>query len=65
MMGLGLIIPLLLIGVIAYALGWRPNINQANPPQAGQTPVEILKSRYTRGEISRDEYTQMLHDLSD
>lgn len=63
MMGFGLIIPLLLVGVIAYALGWRP---QGNPPPsrpAGQTPLEILQARYARGEISREEYEALRRDL--
>lgn len=28
-----------------------------------QTPVEILKTRYAKGEIDRDEYLQRLSDL--
>jgi len=63
MMGLGLIVPLLLIGVVAYALGWRPQSNQTGPAQSNQTPVEILKARYAHGEISREEYDQMHRDL--
>ena len=63
MMGFGLIIPLLLIGGIAYALGWRPQINQSGPAQTEQTPLELLKERYARGEISRDEYEQTRRDL--
>lgn len=71
MMGLGLIAPLLLFGglvfAVAYALGWRPQVTQ-QPKQPGsgqssQTPVEILKARYARGEITRDEYEQMRLDL--
>jgi len=65
MMGFGLIIPLLLIGGIAYALGWRPQSNQTGPTQTGQTPLELLKERYARGEISRAEYDQMRRDLED
>ena len=63
MMGLGLIVPLLLIGLVAYALGWRPQLNQNGSAQIGQTPLEILKARYARGEISREEYEQMHLDL--
>ena len=63
MMGLGLLTPLLLIGVVAYALGWRPQFNQSGPAQTSQTPLEILKARFARGEISRDEYEQMQRDL--
>jgi putative membrane protein len=63
MMGFGLIVPLVLIGAVAYALGWRPQFNQSGPSQAGQTPLELLKARYARGEISREEYDQMRRDL--
>ncbi|HSB01793.1 MAG TPA: SHOCT domain-containing protein [Anaerolineales bacterium] len=63
MMGFGLIVPLLLIGTVAYALGWRPKFNQTGPAPTSQTPVEILKARYARGEISREEYEQMGRDL--
>lgn len=63
MMGFGLIIPLLVIGGIAYALGWRPQVNQTGPAQASQTPLELLKERYARGEISRAEFDQMRRDL--
>ena len=63
MMGFGLIIPLLVIGAIAYALGWRPQSNQTGPAQTGQTPLELLKARYARGEISREEYDLMRRDL--
>jgi len=63
MMGFGLIVPLLLIGAVAYALGWQPQFNQTRPAQTSQTPLEILKARYVRGEISRDEYEQMRRDL--
>ena len=63
MMGFGLIIPLLLIGGIAYALGWRPQFNQTGLAQTKQTPLEILKARYVRGEISREQYEAMKADI--
>jgi putative membrane protein len=64
MMGFGLLFPLLIIGVIAYAMGWRPEfLNQGAPHQAQKTPLEILKERYARGEISQEEYHQMRQDL--
>jgi putative membrane protein len=63
MMVFGLIVPLLLIGLVAYALGWRPQFTQSGPAQTSQTPVEILRARYARGEITRDEYEQMRRDL--
>jgi putative membrane protein len=63
MMGLWLIVPLLLIGAVVYAIGFRPQFNQTSPAQTGQTPVEILKARYARGEITREEYEQIHRDL--
>ena len=63
MMGFGLIVPLLLIGAVAYALGSRPQFNQTLPAQTSQTPLDILKARYARGEISREDYDEMLRDL--
>lgn len=64
MMGLWMIAPLLfLIGVVAYALGWRPQRSQTGPARTGPTPKEILKARYARGEITREEYDQTRLDL--
>lgn len=63
MMGFGLIVPLILIGVVVYALGWRPQFNQTGSPPSSQTPEEILKARYARDEISREEYEQIRRDL--
>ena len=63
MMGFGLIVPLILIGVVAYALGWRPQFNQAGLSLTNQTPQEILQARYARGDITREEYEQMRQDL--
>ncbi len=37
---------------------------QDKATEAESTPREILKKRYARGEISREEYQQMLSDLN-
>ena len=63
MMGFGLIVPLLLIGLVAYALGWRPQFNPSGPAPTSQPPVEVLKARYARGEVTREEYEQVRRDL--
>jgi putative membrane protein len=62
MMGLDLIL-LVIVGAIAYALGLRPKFNQTGPAPTSQTPIEILKARYVRGEITREEYEQIRQDL--
>jgi putative membrane protein len=35
-----------------------------NRSAGGQSPREILQARYARGEITREQYQQMLQDLS-
>lgn len=35
-----------------------------NQPSGSQSPREILQARYARGEITREQYQQMLQDLS-
>ncbi len=63
MMGIGLILTVAVIVAIAYGLGWRPQSNTTTPDQNGQTPLEQLKARYARGEITREVYEQMRRDL--
>ena len=64
MMGFGLLFTLLIVGLIAYALGWKPQFtNRSAPHESQPTALEILKTRYARGEISQDEYQQMRRDL--
>jgi uncharacterized membrane protein len=62
MMGFDLIL-IVIVGAIAYSLGWRPQFNQTRPAQTGQTPLEILNARYARGELTHEEYEQMRLDL--
>lgn len=63
MMGLMWIVPLLLLGCVIYALGWRPQSNRYGLNNTIHTPAEILKARFAKGDISRDEYDQMRRDL--
>ncbi len=63
MMGLEVIFVVVIVGAIAYALGWRPEFSHSKTAQTGQTPADILKARFARGEIGREEYEQKLRDL--
>ena len=64
-MWLGLLIPILLIVAIAYAYGWRPGENSTFRMTANQkSPLDIVKDRYARGEISREEYEELRRDLA-
>ena len=67
MMGFGLIGTILVIVLIAYVLGWRPQGSEnffGNSSSQQQTPMEILKQRYARGEIDQQEFEQIRSDLS-
>lgn len=56
----------LIIGGIALLVAWL--FRQGRPIEAGPGPgveraLDILKERYARGEITREQYEQMRHDL--
>ena len=54
-------IVILIVWAVKRFTGGSANLNQ---PSGGQSPREILQARYARGEITRDQYQQMLSDLS-
>jgi putative membrane protein len=53
---------IVLIGVVVYFIIRQQNIGKSET--TGETPLEILKKRYAKGEISREEYERMKNDLS-
>ena len=66
MMGFGLIWVILIVAVVAYLMGWRPqNLEFAGPREqrSEKAPLEILKERYARGDISKEEFERMRADL--
>jgi putative membrane protein len=67
-MGFGWLFMILIWGLvllgIAALVRWLFARPSANAGAERQTAVEILRERYARGEIGRDEYEQKLHDLS-
>ncbi|MPZ50573.1 MAG: SHOCT domain-containing protein [Dehalococcoidia bacterium] len=36
---------------------------RSSAPGGGETPLDIAKRRYAQGEISREQYEQIRHDL--
>jgi putative membrane protein len=61
---IGLILNLAIIIGIVFLVVWAVKrfTGGTNSPTA-QTPREILQTRYARGEITREQYQQMLNDL--
>ena len=55
------IILLILIGVIIYLV---INKQKSTAGGDGETPLEILKKRYAKGEISKQEFEKMKKDLT-
>jgi putative membrane protein len=58
-MGIVWIAFLVLVGFGVYYFFKNKNINK----DANETPLDILKRRYARGEITKEEYEQMKVDL--
>ena len=61
MAGFGLIWILLLI--VAAVLLWRVLGSRRSSHKNIETPVNILKQRYARGEITKSEFESLKHDL--
>jgi putative membrane protein len=60
------VIPLLVIGGVAWlvlALA-RGSQGTALIPSARETPLDTLKVRYAKGEISKEQFEQMKRDLT-
>jgi len=65
---IGLVLNILIIGGIVWLVVWavrRLAGGSAHWSQSsgGQSPREILQVRYARGEITREQYQEMLKDL--
>ena len=60
--GIGLI---LLVVIIWFVVSYK-NKNQnifSNQNTSSETPLEILKKRYAKGEITKEEFDERLKDL--
>ena len=54
----------ILIGVVVLII-WAVKRFTSNNTSAGSQPArEILQARYVRGELTREQYQQMLQDIS-
>ena len=71
--GLGWVVMLLFWGLvivgIVFLIRWlvMPTVEQgrAGLPSAHKTPADILRERYARGEIEREEFLRRLYDVSE
>ena len=62
---LGLIVGIVLLIVFAIRRSGRTSASASSYALSGQPSAkEILQARYARGEITREQYQQMLGDLS-
>ncbi len=60
--GLWMLFFVLLIAVLAWMLIRHPSFRtRGKPPE--ETPLEIIKKRYARGEITKDEFDRIRRDL--
>ena len=61
----------LIVGIVLFVVWLVKRVNTggssfAAPARSGQpSPQEILKMRYAQGEITREQYQQMLEDLKE
>jgi len=72
---LNLVITIAVIGGLVWLVIWAVRqfssnrqgsslLGQQSNRTAGETPREIVEKRYARGEITREQYQEMLSDLS-
>ena len=62
---IGLILNLaILIGIVVLIVWAVKRFTAGNSTAVRQSPREILQARYARGEVTREQYQQMLSDLN-
>ncbi len=53
----------IIVGIVILVVWAVKRFTSGSVSPSGQTPREILQTRYACGEITRDQYQQMLSDL--
>jgi putative membrane protein len=65
MMGLWMLIFWVVIigGIVELAQLFARSLNRSSIPPQGKSAIDILKKRYSRGEITKEQFEGMKHDL--
>jgi putative membrane protein len=64
-MGIGIFVHLAFVGLIVLAAIWMFRaVFLGKSGDSTPASLEILKQRFAKGEINRDEYQQLKHDLT-
>ncbi len=56
------IVFLIVIGLLIYFI-LQSQKTKGRPPAQGESPLDILKKRYAKGEISKEDFDRMKRDL--
>ena len=59
-----IVVGVIVIAAITRSRGAGPRLEAGPPASRGGNAVTILKERYARGEISREEYQSVMDDLT-
>ncbi len=57
------LILIVIVGVVLYFLFERRKSDNSGGDPTRETPLEILKKRYARGEITREEFERMKDEI--
>lgn len=63
-MGFTWIFWLLFLGIIVWAVITFTNRNKYHYSSSPETPMDMLKKRYVRGEITKDQFNNMKKDMT-